>query len=137
MQWDGGKYSGFSKEEPWIAVPENHSFINAASEEADEDSILHCYRELILLRKKLPLISEGRIHFTDSGNEKVLSYERSFGKERLLVFGSFSAEEERAEGIPSREEGWELLIGNYPEDGRKDGKLRPYEAAAFLRKGES
>ena len=137
MQWDGGKYAGFSKEEPWIAVPENHSFINAASEEADEDSILHCYRELILFRKKLPLISEGRIHFTDSGNEKVLSYERSLGKERLLVFGSFSAEEERAEGIPSWEEGWELLIGNYPEDGRKDGKLRPYEAAAFLRKGES
>ena len=35
MQWDGSRYAGFSQGEPWIGIPENHSYINAQAEAAD------------------------------------------------------------------------------------------------------
>ena len=63
MQWDAGEYAGFSASRPWLAIPENHAYINAEAEEQDADSVLAYYRKLVALRKEYPVIQEGAIEF--------------------------------------------------------------------------
>ena len=85
MQWNDSQYAGFSDNEPWIGIPDNYSWINVEAEEKDEDSILNYYKKLIQLRKKYPIIGLGEIRFIDSGNDKVLVYEREYEIIRLTI----------------------------------------------------
>ncbi|MDI5790891.1 hypothetical protein PO124_28190 [Bacillus licheniformis] len=39
MQWDDGKYAGFTDGEPWLAVNPRYQEINVKESLADEDSI--------------------------------------------------------------------------------------------------
>ena len=94
MQWTPDKYAGFSEAEPWIGIPENHVAINVASEEMDPDSILHFYRMLVRLRKDSDLIALGSIRFIETGNDRVIAYERTLGEDTLTVVCSFSSQQE-------------------------------------------
>ncbi len=94
MQWTPGENAGFSAGEPWIGVPENHTFINVESEEKDPDSILQFYRKLVALRKESDLIALGGIRFLETGNERVIAYERTMDGKILTVVCSFSKERE-------------------------------------------
>ena len=137
MQWDAGPNAGFTKGSPWLGIPENYRSINVEAEERDLDSILHYYRRLVALRKEHPIIAEGGIRFLETGNERVLAYERSLGEERLTVVCSFGREPETIEADPSWTAG-RLLISNGPDDQQArsaSGRLElgPFEAFAFLR----
>ena len=124
MQWNSGKNGGFSGGKAWLGLPDNYGVINVESEEADKDSILNYYRQLVRLRKEYRVISDGAIKFLDTGNEKVLSYERTLGNESLIVICNFSNSDEHVNIVS---EGSKIL-GNYA-DVQPDGKiLRPYEA---------
>lgn len=124
MQWNSGKNGGFSDGKAWLGLPDNYDVINVESEEADKDSILNYYRQLVRLRKEYRVISDGAIKFLDTGNEKVLSYERTLGNESLIVICNFSNSDEHVNIVS---EGSKIL-GNYA-DVQPDGKiLRPYEA---------
>ena len=132
MQWTPEAHAGFSTAEPWLGIPENYRSVNVEREEADPDSILHYYRQLVALRKQSPLIAEGRVRFLDTGNDRVIAYERTLGKQRLTVVCSFSAHRETicAELADMLQRG-SVLIGNYTERSEPDS-LRPFEAAAVL-----
>ncbi len=124
MQWNAENFAGFSDASPWLKLPDNFTSINVDAEETDPDSILNYYRKLISLRKKYRVISEGEIRFLDTGNEKVLAYERTFEGQKLITVCNFSGDYEKISlSIPEGE----VLISNY-EDGQKFGELRPYEA---------
>lgn len=86
MQWSVGKYAGFSEQEPWIQTEDNYQNINVEIEEKDPDSILSYYKKLITLRKEMPIIAKGRIHFLEEVPEAVLGYEREYEGQKLLVF---------------------------------------------------
>lgn len=94
MQWSPEKYAGFSEAEPWIGIPENAATINVSSEEEDPDSILQFYRMLVRCRKESDLVALGGIRFLETGNERVIAYERTLGGERLVVVCSFSDKKE-------------------------------------------
>lgn len=134
MQWTDETYAGFSDHEPWIGIPDNYKRINVKTEEEDEDSILHYYRKLILLRKEYPIIGLGRIQFLDSGNDKVLAYEREYEGDKLTVLCNFSSDQEKIRlDLPEGK----ILISNYKEmdilrDEDGDLTLQPYEARAIL-----
>lgn len=129
MQWNQGRYAGFSEQKPWLKSPDNYREINAEAELSEEDSILHYYRKLIALRKAYPVISEGNIRFLCMEQKNLLAYERIWKEERLMVLCNFSGqeltlpEELRVEG--------KLLIGNYKEQEKGRRTLRPYETAAY------
>lgn len=134
MQWTDGKYAGFMPEdaeaEPWIPVPGYKKEANAAAEEADPDSILAYYKKLIALRKKLPVIAEGKIRFFDEDNDTVLSYGRDFEGSRVLVLCNLTGEKTTA-GIPEEYRPAKILLSN--EEGAvlpkgETAELRPYEA---------
>ena len=95
MQWTAEAGAGFTSGEPWIGIPENYTVINAAAEEEDPDSILHFYRMLVRLRKEKDIIALGTIRFLDTGNDKLIAYERNLGEETITVLCSFSAQRER------------------------------------------
>ena len=102
------------------------------TEKADPDSILHYTRALIRLRKEHPILAEGSVRFLDTGNSRVLAYERSHGDQRLTVVCSFSREEEaiRPE-LAARLVSDSVLISNYPQNDTSQA-LRPYETVVAL-----
>lgn len=135
MQWDCGKYAGFSECEPWIGIPDNYKYINVAAEEQDSDSILHYYRKLVRLRKQYAVIQEGTIEFLYQEQPEIFGYKRSLGKQELLVVNNLTGREAILQA-PVHCEGYECLIGNYPAEEPCDflNVLKPYESVALLKK---
>lgn len=129
MQWDGSEYAGFSDQEPWISIPENHSYINAASEISDEDSVLNYYKQLIQIRKSEPAISDGTIDFLFHEREDLLIYQRTCEDETLIVINNFTADETTIEASVLGT-GYEKLLGNYHGilQDQESITLRPYES---------
>lgn len=116
VQWDASRTAGFTTGTPWIEVAANHSWLNAAAEVGDPDSVWSFYRGLISLRKKLPVIQRGAVRFLDvpAGAQKVIAYERTLGAQRLVVACNFSGDEVLAlpEGVVR---GGEALIATCDE----------------------
>lgn len=52
MQWDDNGHAGFTDGEPWLPVNPNYTEVNVTVAEADDESILHYYRDLCSLRAK-------------------------------------------------------------------------------------
>ena len=134
MQWDSGKYSGFSECEPWIGIPDNHKYINVAVQEKDSDSILNYYRKLIYLRKQYAVIQEGMIEFLYQKQSEIFGYKRSTEEQELLVINNLTGSEAVLQE-PVVCEGYECLIGNYPREMTGDilEVLKPYESIVLLK----
>lgn len=134
MQWNSGKYAGFSDTKPWIGVPDNHSYINVEAEEQDPDSILNYYRKMISLRKKYAVIREGTVEFLCQEQPEIFAYRRRLEGQELLVVNNLT-EKEIVPEKPVVCEGYEYLAGNYPQS--KNEKtlkvLKPYESIVLLK----
>lgn len=114
MQWDDSENAGFTTGTPWMLVAENHSFINAAAEVDDPDSIFSYYRRLIQLRKEQPAIQQGSIRFFDQISEKAIAYERVLddagaAAHRIVVAFNLSGDDARALPESAVEDGNVLL----------------------------
>ena len=91
------------------------------------DSIRSFYKTLVALRKKMPVISAGKIEFLYPDNADLLAYRRYDGETELLVLCNLR-EREIAKPLPV---GWtdaEKLLGNYPDTA---DTLRPYECVVL------
>ena len=129
MQWNDGVYAGFSEKEPWISIPASYKTINVEAEKSDADSVYYYYQKLISLRKTSPVIARGRIHFLETGQEDVMAYDRTDGKEEWIIICSFSKEKRTLDFIDRLEE-YELLLNNYRAI-EEDHILRPYETRVY------
>ena len=137
VQWDASDTAGFTTGTPWIGVADNHTWLNAAAEVDDPQSVRSFYQRLIALRKSEPAIREGVVRFFDGyEGTPVIAYERTLdmvpaGKaERIVVLCNFSGEELTQ---PAPFDAAETLVDNYG-DAKIDGgmlTLRPYEALAL------
>lgn len=129
MQWDAGKHAGFSESGPWIEIPDNYRYINAAAEEQDPDSILNYYRKLIAFRKQYAIIQEGTIAFLYQGQQEIFGYKRSFKEQELLVVNNLTGEQVALQE-PLLWKNYRWLIGNYPQEhtGGILEILKPYES---------
>lgn len=134
MQWDSGKYAGFSECEPWIGIPDNHKYINVASEERDPDSILNYYRKLVQLRKRYAVIRDGSIEFLYREQAEVFGYKRLLAGQEILVVNNLTGNEVVLQE-PLSCEGYEHLIGNYPQETVENvlGILKPYESIVLYK----
>ena len=134
MQWDGGKYAGFSDTEPWISVNPNHVRINAEAEMQDDDSIFRYYQKLIRLRKDYDVVAYGDLEPLDEKHPSVMAYRRTWKDQELLVISNFYGKEVTWDAGRSLD-GYTRLLGNY-EDSRLSGTkadLRPYEAVVLYK----
>lgn len=114
MQWDGGENAGFTDADPWIGIPDNHAYINVETEQQDEDSILNHYKRLINLRKKYPVIADGKIEFLYGDHPQILAYRRFDTQDELMVLNNMG-NTEISLPLPFELDGWKLLIGNYKD----------------------
>ncbi|WP_434355358.1 alpha,alpha-phosphotrehalase [Parasalinivibrio latis] len=133
MQWDDTEHAGFTKGVPWLHPGDNYKDINVKKAISDQNSVFYFYRDLIDLRKRLPVVTEG--DFTDLAPDhpSIFCYRRTYGKEHLLVVCNFYADNVEFV-IPDTPAGQaEKVLGNYTGDEGIDGQihLRPYECRVY------
>lgn len=130
MQWDDSANAGFTKGEPWIKVNPNYQEINAKSQLEDPDSVFHCYKALIALRKKHDVFAEGDFELLLPEDPVFFAYVRTYLGERLHVICNFYGKTEACP-LPEAWENMQLLYSNYPK-GTDPNTFRPYEARMYL-----
>ena len=127
VQWDGSANAGFTSGTPWIGIPANHAYVNAADEMADPHSVWSFYRRIIALRKECPVVQAGDVRFLDAASDKVIAYERTLdgaasGPRRLVVACNFGGEDAAALPVDVVD-GAAALIENCDEHHVQDGTL--------------
>ena len=131
MQWDASENAGFTKGTPWLKVCDRYKEINTESRH-EPDSVFQYYKELVKLRKELPVIQKGSVTPLLRENKEILAYKREYqGKELYVFCNFFDGEVEVPYSIP---EDCRSILSNYGEEiSPKELVLRPYEAVMFLR----
>ena len=132
VQWSAEKNAGFTTAEtPWVDVNSNYTWLNAAQQEEDPDSILNFYRKAVKLRKSLSCVRYGEYKEYHPLSDKLYMYSMDDGKQKILVVCSFCDKDIRysfPKGFdPER---GKLILANY-EAPIKD-KLKPYECKVYL-----
>ncbi len=136
MQWSGETNGGFTKGTPWIEPAGNYGEINVRRQAEDEDSILHFYKRLIVLRKERAVISKGGIAFLFQEHADVLAYTRVYEGEKLIVLNNLTGQEITVPAEPA----WcryGKLLGNYEGIWEAEGHitLRPFETVVLEKRG--
>lgn len=86
MQWDTTTNSGFNTgAKPWLPVHENYKVKNAATENADSNSMLNWYRKLIALRRTHSALYEGQYIVLNEADSNTMAYLRKSPNETVLV----------------------------------------------------
>lgn len=135
MQWDGSKNAGFTVGMPWMGVNPNYTEINAHNEMSNPDSIFNYYKKLIKLRKKYPIIVEGKYSFLENYASPLFGYIREYSGQTMLVILNFS---QNSTNMPEPEtktlntEEYKLLISNYSQEEMQKDILKPYEARVYI-----
>jgi len=84
MQWDAGRFAGFSNVEPWLPLADDHESENVANHRGDKTSMFSLYRRLLALRRKSPALTLGSYRpIVASGD--LLLFIREHPQQRLLV----------------------------------------------------
>jgi oligo-1,6-glucosidase/alpha-glucosidase len=99
MQWNDTENAGFSNAgvNPWLPVTPSYQERNVAIQENDPDSLLHCYKRLLKIRRETPALHSGDLKIIPPKEipKNILSYVRSFnneGKEqKVYIFLNFSS----------------------------------------------
>lgn len=139
MQWSVRQGAGFvggdGTAEPWFPINPNYQDINVEAAEDDSNSLLAFYREAIALRRRLPVIREGRYREFKRQSHTIFAYAREMPGQRVLVVCSFTdklsffsaaKDYDLAKG--------ELCLCNYEDAHAEDNAffLRPYECRVYL-----
>lgn len=131
MQWDASENAGFTKGTPWLKVCDRYKEINTESRH-EPDSVFQYYKELVKLRKELPVIQKGTVTPLLREDKEILAYKREYqGKELYVFCNFFDGEVKVPYSIP---EDCKSILSNYGEEiSPRELVLRPYEAVMFLR----
>ncbi|NPV58800.1 MAG: DUF3459 domain-containing protein [Actinobacteria bacterium] len=139
MQWDGGRYAGFSRSEPWLPLGPSHPERNVEREDADPYSLLNWYRRLIRLRRERPALRAGSYRAIEGAPGGVFAYLREAGGEAVAVLLNFSPRQVslRRLRVPRGDGKWRVLISTHrmgcDEVCLETIFLRPYQAAILER----
>ncbi|SEA51553.1 oligo-1,6-glucosidase [Bowdeniella nasicola] len=98
MQWSDEPGAGFTTGEPWLALNPAAREINAAAQVGVAGSVFEFYRELIALRRELPVLVAGDFELLspaliDAERPTVWAVRRTFEGEQLTALANFSRED--------------------------------------------
>ena len=134
MQWDNSLNAGFSTGTPWLEVAANYPQVNVQSVLQAEKSIFAYYQQLIQLRKRYDVISDGTYRGLLLDHPSVMAYVREYKGQQLLVISHFYAGQVEVE-LPAEFQGRSAtyLLGNGNTREYSDSlTLSDYETVAFL-----
>ncbi len=120
VQWDASPNAGFTTGKPWLGINSNYRDINCASQQADPDSILSFYKELIALRRENDVLRRGDFTPLETG-KKIFAYRRTLEGQSCTIVLNFS---DRNASCSYR---GALVKSNYLRT-EFDGTLSPWEA---------
>lgn len=130
MQWDNSEYFGFSTAKPWLNGTDDNKDRNVKDAIKDENSLFHFYQDIIEIRKKYPVVIDGKFDLLYKRNKDLFIYTRTLDKQQLLVICSFSKKEVKC---PLNNLGeYKLLLSNYKTH---QDKFQPFECRIYI-KGE-
>ncbi|GGE20966.1 alpha-amylase [Marinithermofilum abyssi] len=88
-------YPGSGKGQTTWEEPRHNKGPDAVSVEAqnqDPNSLLNHYRNMIHLRQEHPALMKGDIQAIDTGDDRIVAFQRTYGKETLIVVHNLSGE---------------------------------------------
>lgn len=132
MQWNSQENAGFSlkgKAEPWLRINSNFRTINVERQTADENSILSCYKKLLVLRNSKKSLLNGSF-FALPAPKNTYCFERELDNERCLVLCNLSDSQVKlTKLLQTHIKNGSILYSNYYRTTVKDlSCLDPYEA---------
>jgi oligo-1,6-glucosidase len=126
FQWDNTPNAGFTTGTPWLKVNPNYTAVNVQAQEADPNSTLNYFRNIVQLRKQNPALIYGKYTLLDRENPSVYAYTREWEGRKYLVLLNFKAQNAAA-NLNLDLSNAKIVINNYPE-AKPATSLRPYEA---------
>jgi len=95
MPWtQSAPHAGFSSTRPWLPVPADHAALAVDTQDHDPESTLALARRFIALRQRHGALRYGGMRLLET-SAAVLSFERSFGAERVLCVFNLGLAEAR------------------------------------------
>jgi oligo-1,6-glucosidase len=135
MQWDAGRYAGFSEAGAWMPVNPNYTWLNAASQIDATDSVFAHYQTLIRLRHQLPILVDGDFTPLMAEDPQIWAYTRTSPTDELVVLAN-CGRDARAIDISPEWIGASLLLGNLPDAAATIAStslnLAPWDARIYL-----
>ncbi|MGB2078908.1 MAG: alpha,alpha-phosphotrehalase, partial [Vibrio sp.] len=140
MQWCAGKYAGFSQVAPWIDLAHNADEIHVEGALKRKDSVFYHYKNLIKIRKLLPVVTLGDYQDMALEHPQVHAYQRKTQSQTLIVINNFYQSVCQFE-LPAcwQDQSAVCVISNDAQFQAqncyqlgKDIKLNPYQSCAFL-----
>ena len=115
--------AGFSTVTPWLSLASDFMHENVVNLDADAESILNLYRELIKLRKQMPALTSGD-YVPLAAEGDVLLYRRVSGDGSIVIALNLGAEPVSLTST-SIEPGSEILLSTFLDRQREsvDGEL--------------
>ena len=130
MQWDASENAGFSTGTPWLKAGKSYKDINVENE--IDGPIFKFYKELIRLRKEMPIIQKAAISQHLKIVNKSTPFERHLDGQKLLVLNNFYGSEAEVE-IPAEYQSGRVLLSNYDDaELAEKVSLKPYQTLAIL-----
>ncbi|MEL7341176.1 MAG: Beta-galactosidase C-terminal domain, partial [Bacteroidota bacterium] len=125
--WDDSPNAGFSTGQPWIMVNPNYQDINVAAAEADPNSVLHFYRQLIAYRKAHKTLVYGETEvLRDAADSPIYAYRRMDEQGEYLVVLNFGNDPQLTDlALPKGP----ASIANYPT--QQGLQLSPWEVRVY------
>jgi alpha-glucosidase len=84
MQWDAGRFAGFSEVEPWLPIADDADMFNLANERDDPSSLFNLYLKLIRLRRTHRALQLGAYRAVEASGD-VMLYGRESDNDRIFV----------------------------------------------------
>ncbi|NUM45229.1 MAG: alpha-amylase [Anaerolineales bacterium] len=92
MQWSAEDFAGFSTCFPWQPANDDYKTINVAAQDADPNSLLNLYRNLIALRNEHPALMVGDYVKVETDTQPIYTFIRQVPGETILVVINLSRE---------------------------------------------
>jgi alpha-glucosidase len=133
LHWENAPHAGFCPADvsPWLPVHKNFSAgVNVADQEADPNSLLNFYRNLISLRNNTPALVSGGYKPLQEEADDYLAFLREIPNQQVLVVLSFSADSVPAKLDELADRKTRLLfssVGRGQPDSLKSLALHPFE----------
>jgi alpha-glucosidase len=88
-------HGGFSdtKGDTWLPIPDAHLKLSVNDQEKDKNSMLNFTREILKWRKSKPALIKGDMNFIETGDDKLLVFDRSLNGETIRCRFNLGAEE--------------------------------------------
>lgn len=124
--------------DPWLPFAPEPDRRNAATEAADDRSILALYRRLGAARREHAALRHGDLTVCDAGDEEVLALARRSGDSRTMTLVNFADRQAELAGDRLWDGDAVVLVasagdgGRYADGDRFNGKLGPEEAVILL-----